>query len=165
MGNELSTSNSFFVLSIPIVTGIDFTPRFLSFHVSLNKIVFWSANTCLVESITESYLNSWCITISMAIDTRVKEEIKVLTKGGYYPNESELLEDAFRALLEKKPELKISTAVERYKKGNISLNRVAKLAGVTTEEFKEILSGRGIKIRRGTGENLKKASIRLAKSR
>lgn len=74
----------------------------------------------------------------------MKEGIKVLVSGGYYPTENELLRDAFRTLLNTKTELKVSLAVELYLKGRISLMRAAEFAGMTTVEFKDVLANRGI---------------------
>lgn len=79
----------------------------------------------------------------------VEEEIQLLTDAGYL-TEEEVKREAFRALLRERPELRVSLAVERYKQGEITLNRGAELAGVTTEEFKLTLADRGIAIRRGT---------------
>lgn len=64
-------------------------------------------------------------------------------------SEEELEKEAYRALLRERPELRISLAVEEYRKGEVTLNRAAEIAGVTTEEMKEILNKRGVKIRRG----------------
>src|SRR3970282_735204 len=70
-----------------------------------------------------------------------------LIKLGFYPDEKSLLSDAFRALFEIKPELKTEIAIDRYKKGKVSLWGAARDAGCTLEEFKEILRSRGIVIR------------------
>lgn len=79
----------------------------------------------------------------------IEEEMESLRQAGHYSNKEEILKDAFRALLESRPELRISIAVELYKGGKISLNRAARLAGVTAEEMKEILAGRGVALKRG----------------
>ena len=49
-------------------------------------------------------------------------------------------------LLEK-PELKTDVAIERYKKGDLTLWGAARAAGCALEEFKEILRSRGIVIK------------------
>lgn len=41
---------------------------------------------------------------------------EILVSIGKYPGKKELMEDAFRALLRAKPELKVDLAVELYKK-------------------------------------------------
>ncbi|MCD6092890.1 MAG: UPF0175 family protein [Candidatus Aenigmarchaeota archaeon] len=90
----------------------------------------------------------------------IEEGIKTLTKSGYYIGKEDIFKDAFRALLEIKPELRTAISIGMYKEGKISLNRVAEIAGVTTEEMKEILVSRGVKIKRGiskVSERRKKA--------
>ncbi len=52
-----------------------------------------------------------------------------------------------RALLEKKPELRREIAVYLYKKGEVSLWKASEIARMNLEEFKEVLSRRGIKIK------------------
>lgn len=90
------------------------------------------------------------------------DSINTLTKEGYY-SEKELKKEAYRALLIHKPELRITLAVERYKMGKITLNRAAELAGITTEEMKEKLVERGIKLKRGfLKEKREKKSKELA---
>lgn len=49
-------------------------------------------------------------------------------------------------LLEK-PKLKTEIAIERYKKGDLTLWGAARAAGCALEEFKEILQSRGIVIK------------------
>lgn len=78
----------------------------------------------------------------------VEDEIKLLTDRGYL-TEEEAKREAYRALLRERPDLRISLAVERYKEGDLTLNRAAEIAGVTTEELKRTLAKRGVTIRRG----------------
>lgn len=74
----------------------------------------------------------------------IKENIELLRRSGRFKSEEEFLEEAFRALLDKRPELRIELALERYKTGDVSLNRAAEIAGHSPEEFKELLRERGI---------------------
>ena len=71
---------------------------------------------------------------------------EILVGIGKYPGKKELMEDAFRALLRAKPELKMDLAVELYKKKEISLSKAAEISGLNVEDFKELLRERGIKI-------------------
>lgn len=71
---------------------------------------------------------------------------EILVSIGKYPGKKELMEDAFRALLRAKPELKVDLAVELYKKKEISLSKAAEISGLNVEDFKELLRERGIKI-------------------
>lgn len=74
----------------------------------------------------------------------VEENIDLLRRSGRFESEEEFLEEAVQALLEKRPELRIELAIERYKQGDVSLNRAAEIAGQNTEAFKTTLADRGI---------------------
>ena len=74
----------------------------------------------------------------------VEEHIDLLRRSGRFESEAEVLEEAVQALLEKRPELRIELAIERYKRGDVSLNRAAEIAGQNTEAFKTTLADRGI---------------------
>ncbi len=92
----------------------------------------------------------------------ISEELDILVKKGYYPSKSDLLKDAFRALLNTKAELRISLAIELYLKEKVSLARAAELAGMTTIEFKEVIAGRGI-VRETEGKSVKEIDKKLKK--
>ncbi|MEW6007388.1 MAG: UPF0175 family protein [bacterium] len=74
----------------------------------------------------------------------MKKEIGALVKRGLYANEGEISKDAFRVLLEVRPNLKIEAAVQLYKDKEISLGKAAEIVGISTVEFKDILADRGI---------------------
>lgn len=71
---------------------------------------------------------------------------EILVSTGRYPSKKELIEDALRALIRAKPELKRDVAIELYKKNEVSLSRAAEICGLNIEDFKELLKERGIKI-------------------
>lgn len=72
--------------------------------------------------------------------------IESLIRLKLYKDEESIMKDAFRALLELKPSLKIEYAIDLYKKKELSLWSAANIAGITLEEFKEILASRSIRI-------------------
>lgn len=74
------------------------------------------------------------------------EGLDILIKRGIYLNREELINDALRALLRSKPELKRKIALEFYKAKKASLSRAAEICGVNIEDFKEILKEEGVKI-------------------
>ncbi len=74
----------------------------------------------------------------------IEMQIDALVNAGYYSSLSDITKSAFRVLLESKSNLKVASAVELYKMEKISLSRGAEIAGVSLEEFKEILADRGI---------------------
>jgi predicted HTH domain antitoxin len=64
----------------------------------------------------------------------------------YYKSVDNLIEDAFRALLNLKPGLKVEMAIELYLREEISLSRASEMAGMDMESFKDILKVRGLKV-------------------
>ena len=83
----------------------------------------------------------------------IKKEVNSLVRMGLYENEEEVISDAVRALLEKKPELRREIGISLYTKREISLWKASEIARMNLEEFKEVLSNRGIRIVvRGTKE-------------
>lgn len=78
--------------------------------------------------------------------TMLDELDKTLVDMGKYPNKKELMNDALRALLRAKPELRRDLAVELYRKKAVSLSKAAEICGSNVEDFKELLKERGIKI-------------------
>ena len=64
----------------------------------------------------------------------------------HYKTRSVLIEDAFRALLNLKPWLKVELSIELYLRGDVSLLRATEIAGMDMESFKEILKARGLKV-------------------
>lgn len=79
------------------------------------------------------------------MDDIIREGIDSLIRAGYYENKEKLLDDAFRVMLEARPELKVEVAVELYKEEKISLSRAAEIAGTSLEGFKNILELKGVK--------------------
>ena len=76
--------------------------------------------------------------------SNIDDDITTLRESGGYASEEAVLEDAVRALLAKRPELRTELAVTKYRNSEVSLNRAAELAGMAPAEFKETLSERGI---------------------
>jgi len=80
-----------------------------------------------------------------ALPAIIEKEIRALVKYGYYGSIDEVVKDAFRTLLNARPDLRTAAAIELYKEGEVSLGKAAEIAGVTTIEFKDILADRGIR--------------------
>jgi predicted HTH domain antitoxin len=81
---------------------------------------------------------------SYSLPKIMEAEIEAVIKAGYYSSRSEVVKDALRLLFEIRKELKIASAVELYKSGEISLGKAAEIAGTTALEFTELLANRGI---------------------
>jgi predicted HTH domain antitoxin len=81
------------------------------------------------------------------MSSSIEREIDSLVRIGYYESEDRVMADAIRALLEKKPELRREIAIYLYKNSEVSLWKASDIARMNLEEFKEVLSRRGIKIK------------------
>ena len=75
-----------------------------------------------------------------------EDEIDAVVDAGYYSSKSDVVRDALRLLFETKGHLRLSAAIEMYKKGKVTLSKAAEIAGMTTISFKEILADRGISV-------------------
>lgn len=75
--------------------------------------------------------------------------VQTLVDAHLYPSTDAAMEDALRALLRDKPQLRIELAVYRYRTEDLSLARAAHLAGVSFERMKEVLVERNIQPRLG----------------
>ena len=64
--------------------------------------------------------------------------------AGLYEDEGAVVQDAMRALLSERPQLRIELAIHRYRAEEISLAKAAALAGVSWERMREILISRGV---------------------
>ena len=78
-----------------------------------------------------------------ALSVDVERKLKALVKAGHYSNEIDVIKDAISSLFRENVQLKVSTAIELYKKGEVSLSKAAEVAGMTIIEFKDILGKRG----------------------
>jgi len=74
---------------------------------------------------------------------------KDLVSAGLYEDEKAVVQDAMRALLSERPQLRLELTIHRYRAEEISLAKAAALAGVSWERMREILLGRGVELRLG----------------
>ncbi|MCK4736799.1 MAG: UPF0175 family protein [Methanophagales archaeon] len=87
--------------------------------------------------------------ISFIVSPGLEMELKAIPDTEYYRDISEFLEDAVKALMDARRDLRVAIACALYEKGKISLGRAMEIVGVDIERMKEILLERGIKLRRG----------------
>lgn len=76
-------------------------------------------------------------------------KVQTLVEAHLYPSAEVAMEDALRALLREKPQLRIELAIHRYRTEDISLGRAAHLAGVSFDRMKELLVERNVQLRLG----------------
>jgi len=76
----------------------------------------------------------------------IKKEIDSLVRSKIYKKEDDVVVDALKALLEKKPQLRQEIAVDLYKNNDVSLWKASEIARMNIEEFKSILRSKGIRV-------------------
>ncbi len=76
-------------------------------------------------------------------------QIHDLVDARLYRDEQEVIQDALRYLLRGRPDLRVRLAIHRYETEDISLAKVASLAGVSWAQMKDILMAHGIQPRLG----------------
>ena len=86
------------------------------------------------------------MTTAFSLPKIMEMEISALVRSGYYSSKSDVAKDAFRTLFDVKKQLKVASAVELYKSGEVSLTRGAEIAEMDIETFKAILKDRGVAI-------------------
>jgi predicted HTH domain antitoxin len=80
----------------------------------------------------------------MSEETTLLDAVTVLIERGIYKDRDALLQDALRALLRSKPELRGQLAVALYQRGDVSLTRAAEISGLDIESCKELLREVGV---------------------
>ena len=80
----------------------------------------------------------------MSEATTLLDVVTVLIERGIYKDRDALLQDALRALLRSKPELRGQLAVALYQRGDVSLTRAAEISGLDIESCKELLREAGV---------------------
>jgi len=72
------------------------------------------------------------------------DKVGLLVEHHLFDSQSSLQTAAYRSLLMLRPELKAELAILLYTQEEVSLGRAAELAGLSREEFKQLLNSRGI---------------------
>ena len=80
----------------------------------------------------------------MSEEATLLDAVTVLIERGIYKDRDALLQDALRALLSSKPELRGQLAVALYQRGDVSLTRAAEISGLDIESCKELLREAGV---------------------
>jgi predicted HTH domain antitoxin len=77
---------------------------------------------------------------------------QALVDARLYPDRQAVIQDALRALLREKPQLRTEIAVHRYQTEDISLARAVHLAGMSYDRMKLLLLERGVHLRLGPAD-------------
>ncbi len=79
-------------------------------------------------------------------------DFQTLVEAHLYPTREAAIEDALRALLRDKPQLRIELAIHQYRTEDISLAQAAHLAGISFDHMKALLVERNIQPRLGPAD-------------
>lgn len=79
----------------------------------------------------------------------LEKEVDLYVKSGLYSSRDEMIVEAVRYYLRNALKANVDVAVRLYESGEVSLGRSAELACVSYEDMRQILKGRGIKIKIG----------------
>ncbi len=89
--------------------------------------------------------------ITVTLPELLAMEVEAVTKsGGVYKNKAEFVKDAVKTFFSARKDLRIDAAVEMYKKGEISIGKVAELVDISYDDAKILLIKEGIEIKRGS---------------
>jgi predicted HTH domain antitoxin len=69
----------------------------------------------------------------------LEDELHAVAQAGGYESKEEVVGHALEVLLSANPHLRISTAVELYRRSSVTLSRATEIAGLDLEAFKEKL--------------------------
>ncbi|WP_143301354.1 UPF0175 family protein [Candidatus Entotheonella palauensis] len=70
----------------------------------------------------------------------LEDKLKAVMQAGAYNSKEEAIGHALEVLLAAHAPLRIKTAVELYRQGNVTVARAAEIAGLELEAFKDQLS-------------------------
>ena len=76
----------------------------------------------------------------MSEETTLLDAVTVLIERGIYKDRDALMQDALRALLRSKPELRGQLAVALYQRGDVSLTRAAEISGLDLGKLQRTLA-------------------------
>ena len=95
----------------------------------------------------------------------VNKEIEALIKSGLFSSKEALTNEAIRFFLINRPDLRREIAIDLYKRKKASLSKSARIASLPLESMKEILTSRGIEVRRSdvSTKEIDKSARRLMK--
>ena len=75
------------------------------------------------------------------------DELSAITLAGGYGSREEAVVHALEVLLAANPQLRVSTAIELYRRSGVTLARAVEISGLETEAFKDKLGEEDVPLR------------------
>jgi predicted HTH domain antitoxin len=77
----------------------------------------------------------------------LEDELNAIMQAGGYRSREDTVVHALEVLLAANPQLRVSTAIELYRKGGVTLSRAVENSGLESESFKDKLVERDVPFR------------------
>jgi predicted HTH domain antitoxin len=77
----------------------------------------------------------------------LEDELNAIMQAGGYSSREDTVVHALEVLLAANPQLRVSTAVELYSKGGVTLSRAVEISGLETDSFKDKLAEKDVPLR------------------
>ncbi len=77
----------------------------------------------------------------------LEDELNAIMQAGGYSSRESTVVHALEVLLAANPQLRVSTAIELYRKGAVTLSRAVEISGLETESFKDRLAEMDVPLR------------------
>ncbi len=82
--------------------------------------------------------------LTLCLPELLQEQVTAAREIGLYDDEADLIADAVQMLLAARPDVRLATAGQLYRRGIVSLGKAAELAGLDIVSFKQSLAQQGI---------------------
>ena len=80
------------------------------------------------------------------VDPRMTQGLAAAVRAGMFRDEDEALREAVSTWLAVKPHVRQEVAIEFFRRGTVTLNRAAEIAGLNRWQFQDIVAQRGLKL-------------------
>lgn len=82
--------------------------------------------------------------LALRLPKLLQAQVVAAREVGLYDDEADLIADAIQMLLAARPEVRIATACQLYRREIVSLGKAAELAGLDIVSFKRALAKQGV---------------------
>jgi len=76
----------------------------------------------------------------------LERDVNAAVRAGLFPNREEAVAEAINVLFAVRPAVRLETAIELLREGEVSLSRAAEMAGTDRITFRKLLTDRGVPV-------------------
>jgi predicted HTH domain antitoxin len=81
--------------------------------------------------------------MSKVESTLLDRELEATIRSGIFSSRAEGVQEALATFFASKPQYRLEAALEMYRSGDVTLNRAAEIAGLSSIRFREVWRQRG----------------------